>query len=62
MEDKINILRDLIHKELIDENLKPDSTDYKKILELSQKLDSLIVEYYKKDDKKPYWFFCLKIL
>jgi len=54
MEDKINILRDLIHKELIDENLKPDSTDYKKILELSQKLDSLIVEYYKKDDKKPY--------
>ncbi len=51
MKNKINDFRELLHSELESDNL-----DYEKVLEISQELDKLIIEYYREENKKAYWF------
>lgn len=47
MEDKINLLRDQLHKEL-----EADTINYEKVLEISQELDLLIVKYHREEKGK----------
>lgn len=47
LKNKINQLRELIHKEL---ELK--EIDYEKVLKMSQELDEFIVEYHRDKDEK----------
>lgn len=47
LKEKINEYRELLYKEL-----DSDVVDYKKLLELSEELDKIIVEYYQGDNIK----------
>lgn len=52
MKNKINNFREVLHREL-----ESDYIDYEKVLEISQELDELIVEYYNNKNKEPVDFF-----
>ena len=45
LKDKINNTRELLHKQL-----ESNVVDYEKLLQTSQELDKLIVEYYEDED------------
>jgi len=47
MKDKINEMREKLHKEM-----ESKDTSYEKIVEMSECLDSIIIEYYEEENKK----------